>query len=161
VNPDQPHLDLAGLRDLCRARSEPPIPNVKLHNEALTNEIIASYTIDVHQFVYELVQTTVGRIGRQKVDGRRRSEVVHLEDGRTSHVPFEQQTLFQAEQTARRKIRNGEASIAEGMADLAVINAATIAAARTALSLTDTRIKDVFSAREIAELRGETEDVAA
>lgn len=159
---DPRYLDGASRRKLVgdRHNAALPIPNVTLFVEGLTHEILADYHVDLSQAVSELVKGDVDRVARQRDGKRRRAEVIQLDDGRTSHVPFEELAIWRAEAVARRKISNGEASIATGMADLAVVNAASIAATRAGLSLTDTTIEEVLSSQDVADLRGETRAAA-
>lgn len=150
------YLDLDRLRTIVRERYELALPACGPDlAEGITREVVAGYDIDQHQFVHAHVLRFINESARRRVAGRRVAEIIRLDSGLRQDAVFEQLTIRGAEVVARRKIGQGEATIATGLSDLAVVNAATVAAARAGLDLTTTKIEDVLSAEEIAELRGD------
>lgn len=88
--------------------------------DQITSELLEAEH-DLEQLIRaEVITAYDGAVRRRDKDGIRAGEVSYDADGLRIDRPTEQMTIPGMEDAARRKIKHGDASVAEGQADLAV-----------------------------------------
>lgn len=127
------------------------IPTDRVRNLVLAD--VGDHTIDVAELLLYVIGHLDNVEGRKRVSGRRLTDVAHDEEGGRIDMRFEQMTLPLAEGVVSAKMRHGLAAVVEARRDLAVLNAAKARARDAGVDPARTRICDVLTAEEIAEIR--------
>lgn len=109
--------------------------------------------IDNTHLLRTFVQQVVNGLGRNKAGGKRLTEISYNAEGERVDTLYMQQTLPGLLDVAERKIANGEASVAQGLADRAVLAEARQRCVARGLIWRSAHVCDVLTEDEVAEIR--------